>query len=57
MIERNPTSKTTRKADKIRLILYEKINNGEIDLGVWTPHRLSNNAILKMYSYLKKKKK
>jgi len=54
---RKVNSKTTDKANEIRIKLNEKVKKGEIDLGVWTPHTLSNRAIIKTYSFLLRKGK
>ena len=51
------TSKTKRKADKIRKRMRELIRMGKLDLGVWTPEELSNRNVIKNYSWVIKKGK
>jgi len=49
-------SKTKEKADRIREKMKELIGEGQLDLGVWTPETLSNNCVIKHYSWVLKDK-
>ena len=50
------TSKTKYKADKIRKVMNKLISKGKLNLGFWTPDRLSNRCVLKYFGYLRKKR-
>lgn len=53
LFERNKSSKTTYKADIIRI----ELRDTNRDLGSWTPDRISNRAVIKTYNFLIPRKK
>ena len=48
-------SKTKYYADKIRRKMWELIKRGELDLGVWTPNKMSNRYVIKNFRWVLKK--
>ena len=48
-------SKTKKKADKIRKRMEKLIEKGMLDIGVWTPEKMSNRNVIKNYSWIMKK--